>query len=270
MTLQDLICHNGPINTLLATNYVNQIAGELEHMHAHRRICHLDVRPDMITLNDDGKVSLKDSSLCQSYSEEGAEIDFRDLKAVNQYLLTGKKTEKALVIERPDKKEPSEAKPLVADLPSADSSKKRSLDNLLLAVGAAFLLFVIVFVWNRYADKPTIVSRQYADFNYHGEWKNDKPHGKGTARYFDGRFYEGKFVKGKRSDSHARFVYSDGNVFEGAFANDTIRSGKVTLKSGEFYFDGKFSNGRPYSGYWYRTTDGKRVEQVIKGKEIIL
>lgn len=251
MTLRDLIHQNGPLSPILATNYINEIAGELERMHTERRICHLDVRPETIAFGANGKVGLMDSSLSQSYSKEGAEVDFRDLKAVHHYLLTGKKTEKGPEIKTEKKSFP--------------------LSGMFLVAGVACLLCVAAILFlQRRSEKVEIVSRKFADFYYQGEWKNEAPHGRGTAKYYDGRYYEGHFVKGIRSDKNALFVYADGNVFNGTFSADTIQSGKVTLVSGEFYFEGEFSNGKPYSGYWHRTSDDKRVEQVIKGKEILL
>ena len=268
MTLQDLIRQNGPLNNILATDYINQIAGELEKIHSQRRICHLDVRPDMIMFTLDGKVTLKNSSVSRSYSKEGAKTDFRDLKAVHHYLLTGKK-----VVETPDaKKETSKKTSETKAKPTTSESKKRlPILKILLTTGVLCLLGIGIFLFiKKSVHKTTVENRDFADFNYHGEWENDMPHGKGTAKYHDGRYYEGSFVKGKRSDKNARFIYSDGKVFEGTFAEDTIQEGKVTLVSGEYYFIGKFSQGRPFSGYWFRTSEHQRVEQVINGKEILL
>ncbi|MDY6248552.1 MAG: hypothetical protein SPL55_03860 [Prevotella sp.] len=267
MTLQDLIRNSGPLNNILAASYINQIAGDLEKLHSQRRICHLDVRPDMILFNPDGRVTLKDSSVSQSYSEEMAIIDLRDLKAVHNYLLTGKKVE-----EMPNRKNETNAKPLETKEKTIIESKKNySLWKMIVGVCVLCLLGIGVFLFvKKTTAKPTLVNCDYADFNYQGEWKNDMPHGKGIAKYYDGRYYEGCFVKGKRSDKNARFVYADGNVFEGTFTCDTIQEGKVTLASGEYYFIGKFSQGRPFSGYWFRASDNQRVEQIINGKEILL
>ncbi len=266
-TLQSLIHQNGPLSNMLATSYVNAVANQLEHLHKERHICHLDVRPDMIVIDAEGKAQLKESTLSQSFSEAGAETDFRDLKAVHHYLLTGKKCCDA-VRQEAGELQPEKPLPTPSTTPPAENSY---LKKLFTTIGVAFLLCMAgYFLTQRLSSKAEHFSGTVADVHYEGEWKDGKPHGQGIARYYDGRYYEGTFVKGKRSDKHARFVYADGNVFEGKFADDTIRSGKVTLKSGDFYFVGDFSNGQPYSGYWYRSADDKRVEQVIKGKEKLL
>lgn len=257
MSLQDLVWQNGPLTAMLATGYINEIAGALERLHNERHICHLDVRPDMILLDANGKVTLKESTVSQSYSEQWAEIDFRDLKAVHHYLLTGKKKEESVQDRNPDD----------ANLPP----QKRNTNGTLIV--SLFLLAAVglgLFFYVKNQQKPEMVSCDYQDFHYEGEWVNGKPDGKGTAKYNDGRWYEGRFEKGLRFDSNACFIYADGNVFVGTFAGDTIKSGKVTLKSGEYYFIGDFSDGKPFTGSWFRTSDNKEVEIVKKGKETVL
>lgn len=259
-TLQDLIHQSGSLQEDMARAYVRQIEAELTDMHQQRHICHLDVRPAMIIINASGKAHLASSSLCQAYSEEGASIDRRDLQAVCQYLLTGKKdVERDAVCEEPEPI-PTES------LRYSEQTGKRSNASvyLLSVIGLVMAGSLFCYFFFPSEKQPSKVAKQqYADYDYQGEILDGKPHGAGTARYHDGRYYQGAFSQGKRQDRHARFVYADGNVFEGVFAADTIQQGRVDLASKEFYFTGSFSQGKPYTGFWYRTSDNKKVEQVI-------
>lgn len=97
---------------------------------------------------------------------------------------------------------------------------------------------------------------------YEGEWKDDKPHGKGSSREADGLCYVGEWIQGikngkGRSTSFDEIVYdgwweqgywhgtgkltSKGVVYEGEF------------KRGEFHGDGKledYMSGASYEGKW--------------------
>ena len=70
-SLQDYVWRNGPLTAMLATGYINEIASALERLHNERHICHLDVRPDMILLDVNGKVTLKESTVSQSIVSKG-------------------------------------------------------------------------------------------------------------------------------------------------------------------------------------------------------
>lgn len=280
-TLQDLVRANGSLHEEMARAYIRQVEAQLSDMHQRRHICHGDVRPAMILITPDGKAHLDNSSLTQAYSEEGAHADLRDLQAVCQYLLTGVKDEgtKAEGTKEPgnvDAKD-EDTKEYGNEGMKVEGAKSAGGSNV-----AAWLLGIVGFVmagslfwyffYPKMSNHPSIASgkQSFADFEYDGSLRDGVPHGKGTARYHDGRLYQGSFQEGKRSDVNARFVYADGNTFEGVFAADTIQRGRVELVTKDYYFEGTFSMGRPYSGYWYDSSNGKRVEQVIKGKEIIL
>lgn len=267
-TLQDLVWQNGPLNALLAIGYVNAVAAELERLHRERHICHRDVRPDMIVLNDEGKAILKESTVSQSYSEKGCETDFRDLKAVHYYLLTGKRQ---MPVEVKSSEGGEGHREDVKERNVVPRSKSIFVVVVMLLV-TSLIASLIFHIWKGKKTLPVmeLVSCNYGDFHYEGQWVDGKPHGLGTAKYRDGRSYTGRFFDGLRFDEQARFVYADGNVFEGVFAADTIQEGKVTLKSGEYYFVGKFSNGKPFIGYWYRVSDNKKVEKVSNGEEEFL
>ncbi|MBR1462448.1 MAG: hypothetical protein IJ604_03595 [Prevotella sp.] len=257
-SLQDLIRHNGAIDRQTADGYIHQVRRLIDVLHNERHICHLDIRPATIIICNNGLLKLNESSVSQSYSEEGRNIDLRDLKAVNHYLLTGKRHELKPV--PPDKEHVT---------PTATKAKSR-----IWLIPLSFMIVSVIicfgFILIRKSKTTDESNMPYADFIYNGSARNGQPHGMGTAKYNDGRYYEGRFVKGIREDSNARFVYSDGNIFTGIFSADTIQKGKIVLKSGAFYFIGDFCNGKPFNGFWYDGKNQKKVERVVNGKEIIL
>lgn len=264
-TLQDLVRRHGALQKEVVDAYILQIESELNHMHQERHICHLDVRPAMVVVSKDGKASLHNSSMVQAFTEEGAATDLRDLQAIRQYLLTGKK------VELPDEPLVDES---IEPAPMPEVRKTNIFNYLLGVVGLVMIGSLCwYFFSNRLMNgKPmkSVVKTAFADYNYEGETVDGKPHGNGVAKYHDGRIYQGRFHQGKREDKQARFVYADGKVFVGCFAADTIRKGRVDLVTKDYYFVGDFSQGRPYSGYWYSTPDNKKVERVVKGEETVL
>lgn len=268
ISLQDLVRQNGPLNAGMAAAYISQIADELQHMHTVRRICHLDVRPATITILPDGKAALEASTMSQTYTEDGVTTDLRDLKAVHHYLLSGKK-EVSAQPQQPSPKETITEKAVVRNQPQSKKNPWPWLVAIAVcAAVAAFLVFALKL--DKQPSATETATHTYADFVWQGQWKGGEPHGQGVARYHDGRIYKGRMVKAIRKDKNARFTYADGNVFIGEFAGDTIRQGRVMLSSGEYYFVGKFSGGAPYDGYWFRTSDDRKVEHVEKGKETLL
>lgn len=255
ITLQHLVRQHGSLNAGVAAGYVSQIADELQHLHQVRHICHLDVRPATIILTPDGKAALTASTQSQSFSEEGAATDRRDLQAVHHYLLTGlrEQTEEA---PAPD--------------PTPAEKKRLPWLTALASCLIVALACVLAITWLHRKPTTETATRPYADYVWQGQWQNGKPDGNGIARYTDGRLYQGRMSKGIRNDKQARFTYADGNVFTGEFAADTIRQGRVSLSTGDYYFVGHFSAGAPFDGYWYRTSDNRKVEHVEKGKETLL
>ena len=141
----------------------------------------------MIIINASGKAHLASSSLCQAYSEEGASIDRRDLQAVCQYLLTGKKdVERDAVCEKP---EPIPTEPLRY---SEQTGKRSNASVYLLSViGLVMAGSLFCYFFFPSEKQPSKVAKQqYADYDYQGEILDGKPHGAGTARYHDGRYYQ--------------------------------------------------------------------------------
>ena len=85
------------------------------------------------------------------------------------------------------------------------------------------------------------------------------PSGRGRAVFSDGRLYEGPFIHGVMEGENARFVYENGDVFEGEFRDNKFYVGKYTIKSDGSYFVGTFKDGQPDKGTWYNK-NGKIIE----------
>ena len=81
--------------------------------------------------------------------------------------------------------------------------------------------------------------------------ENNKPHGRGTAKFSDGREYYGFFLHGILEGDNALFTYGNGDRFEGTFKNNSFNQGKYTIKSDGSYFKGTFVGGKPSKGNWY-------------------
>lgn len=112
----------------------------------------------------------------------------------------------------------------------------------------------------------TVKEYKWKDMTYSGDMIHGIPNGKGHAIYSDGREYEGMFIDGYREDKHARFIYTDKKVFEGEFAADTIKTGRVTTADGEYTFEGSFYHGAPYDGFWYKVDDRSFTWRVVNGE----
>lgn len=71
-SLRDYMKAHGPMAEPLALRYVMQIADALAYMHKERHLCHLDVKPGNILLND-GNAVLIDFGISKGYNEQGGE-----------------------------------------------------------------------------------------------------------------------------------------------------------------------------------------------------
>jgi hypothetical protein len=74
---------------------------------------------------------------------------------------------------------------------------------------------------------------------YHGQWKNSKPHGQGILTYLDRSNYEGQWKNNQRN-GQGTYVYPDGSKYVGQF-KDNKRHGQGTYT---------FSDGSKYVGEW--------------------
>ena len=76
-------------------------------------------------------------------------------------------------------------------------------------------------------------------YNYFGEFKNNKFHGKGKIIYDDHTTYEGNFSEGY-FEGEGNLLFVDGSYYKGSFEKNKF-NGK-----GKFFFE----NGRKYFGDW--------------------
>ena len=67
--------------------------------------------------------------------------------------------------------------------------------------------------WNIFSFRWEFVCLEFGntnDLRYEGEWKEDKEHGKGIARYASGNKYEGAWADGK-INGYGVLTYFDGD-----------------------------------------------------------
>ena len=72
-SLQDYVKMHGVLSEQEAMNYVKQIASALKYMHEEQHICHYDVKPANILLDDKGQAVLIDFGISKNYDAEGQE-----------------------------------------------------------------------------------------------------------------------------------------------------------------------------------------------------
>jgi len=72
-SLQDYVKAHGSLSESMAMKYVKQIAGALKYMHEEQHICHYDVKPANILLNDKGNAVLIDFGISKNYDAAGQE-----------------------------------------------------------------------------------------------------------------------------------------------------------------------------------------------------
>lgn len=72
-SLQDYVKTHGVLSEQEAMKYVKQIANALKYMHEEEHICHYDVKPANILLDDKGNAVLIDFGISKNYDESGHE-----------------------------------------------------------------------------------------------------------------------------------------------------------------------------------------------------
>ena len=72
-SLQDYVKDNGTLSETLAMKYVRQIASALKYMHEEQHICHYDVKPANILLDEKGNAVLIDFGISKNYDAAGLE-----------------------------------------------------------------------------------------------------------------------------------------------------------------------------------------------------
>ena len=104
---------------------------------------------------------------------------------------------------------------------------------------------------------------------YLGEFKNNKPNGKGIKYYKNRKIeYEGDFINGK-FEGKGKFIYDDGYYYIGQF-KDGLRNGKGTIyyPNGNIEFEGNFINNKAEGYGKFIGEDGEYyIGQYKKGLE---
>ena len=72
-SLQDYVKTHGTLSEQEAMKYVKQIASALKYMHEEQHICHYDVKPANILLDDKGNAVLIDFGISKNYDSAGQE-----------------------------------------------------------------------------------------------------------------------------------------------------------------------------------------------------
>ena len=72
-SLQDFVTSHGTLPESEAMKYVKQIATALKYMHEEQHICHYDVKPANILLDDKGNAVLIDFGISKNYDASGHE-----------------------------------------------------------------------------------------------------------------------------------------------------------------------------------------------------
>lgn len=72
-SLEDYVKTHGPLSESEAMKYVRQIASALKYMHEEEHICHYDVKPANILLDNKGNAVLIDFGISKNYDASGHE-----------------------------------------------------------------------------------------------------------------------------------------------------------------------------------------------------
>ncbi|MBR4388790.1 MAG: serine/threonine protein kinase [Prevotella sp.] len=72
-SLRENILRDGPMSEEKAKETILQVASALQYMHSEKHICHYDVKPSNILLDEDGNAILIDFGLSKNYDEYGQE-----------------------------------------------------------------------------------------------------------------------------------------------------------------------------------------------------
>ena len=72
-SLQDYVKAHGTLSETVAMKYIKQIANALKYMHEDKHICHFDVKPANILLDDKGNAVLIDFGISKNYDAAGHE-----------------------------------------------------------------------------------------------------------------------------------------------------------------------------------------------------
>lgn len=72
-SLQDYVSRHGALSEQEAMKYIKQVANALKYMHEEKHICHFDVKPSNILLDNKGNAVLIDFGISKNYDSTGRE-----------------------------------------------------------------------------------------------------------------------------------------------------------------------------------------------------
>ena len=115
---------------------------------------------------------------------------------------------------------------------------------------------------NNINNNDSYKEKQYKDYKYIGEFKNDKPEGKGKA-YYDNGTYEGEWKNGMRQGKGI-YTFKNGDKYEGDYQNNIPEGkGKYYYNNGDIY-EGDYKNGLPNGKGIFYIKNGNRHEGDFK------
>ena len=115
-------------------------------------------------------------------------------------------------------------------------------------------------------EKKTVTAISFknalGNFTYTGEInKENKPQGKGEAKFDNGNYYKGQFINGNLDGENGLFKFKNGDTFIGSFKDNYFNEGTYTVAETAEVFKGSFKNGNPEHGIWY-DKNGKILEEI--------
>ena len=182
---------------------------------------------------------------------------------------------------------PQPVSPEPAGPDTAGDERKKSPLLLWGSVGAGVLAVVAVALFVLMPSKqhePTVAEQvtatvtapeQVTDMTYTSTVKNGagtykytgsvdadkKPHGKGKATMANGDRYEGPFVHGVMEGKGAKYLFKEGDTFEGEVRNEQLYEGSYVFAEDGSRFVGTFVDSQPTHGKWY-DKNGKQYDEI--------
>ena len=97
--------------------------------------------------------------------------------------------------------------------------------------------------WTKGICNGKVVYKKEGEFEYKGNFENNKKNGYGIESYSDGSKYEGNFVNNKKSGKGV-YKFPNGEMYEGNFENDLYNGvGKYIWSLDGRKYEGEFKNG---------------------------
>ena len=81
------------------------------------------------------------------------------------------------------------------------------------------------------------------NYNYNGDWKNDKKEGEGTLNFTDGTEYTGYF-KNNQFNGEGKMIWKNGFSYQGNFLNNCLHGKGYLRGNNEHIYEGDFKNGK--------------------------